>query len=321
MPAFQSRFLGTHFLNPPRYLKLLEVVPVLPGSEPVVDGFTRWAEAVLGHRVVRARDTPGFISTRVGIRHLLDCLHLALELGLTPEEADAVTGAFLGRPRTGTFRLADVVGLDIVAAIGEDMHSRLPNDPQREHWLPPAIVTQLMAQGRVGDKSGGGFYAKRDGQSLVLDTQKGNDRPLARPAISELDALLALPLPERLAALSSVPDAPWLRYAVAVLDALAGYVNAVGPAIADNPADIDRVMQWGFGWELGPFAMEAARGAAPPAPQVWGRTLYSPFPLHLFREAWCEAKKATWNLLPPDLGGRGGVCHPRRRAGCGRAYP
>ncbi len=177
-PEFRARFLGTHFLNPPRYLKLLEVIPLPETSPEIVDGFRRFAERVLGHRVVFARDTPGFISTRLWIMHLLDTISTAVFRGLTVEEVDYLTGPLIGRPRSATFRMADLVGLDIIAAIARNQYEHLPEDDylvlrrDPDRFLP-AILQRLLEGGKIGDKSGAGFY-KREGRTLLaLDLKTG----------------------------------------------------------------------------------------------------------------------------------------------------
>ncbi len=277
---FRRRFLGSHFLNPPRYLKLLEVIP-LPDTDPsVVEGFARFAEQVLGQRVVFARDTPGFISTRIGIRHLLDSIRLAVAHGLMVEETDFLTGPLIGRPRSGTFRLADMIGLDILATIASDQAARLPSES--EGWTLPPVVAHLLAEGHVGAKSGAGFY-KRDGaQTLALDLNTGGYRP--RREVERADpGMNSRALRKRMSAFadkrkvteggSSVREGgQWPVLALdfnpgadisregdrggsfihGLLNALADYVARVGPGIAHDAEDIDRVMRWGFGWEMGP---------------------------------------------------------------------
>ncbi len=262
-PEFRSRFLGAHFLNPPRYLKLLEVIPLPETDTKLSESFVSFAERVLGHRVIIARDTPGFISTRLGIWHLLDSIHTALEWGLTPEESDAATSPLLGRPRTGTFRLADHIGLDILVAISQDLYARLPDDPARDRLLLPLVVQSLIADGRTGDKAGAGFYKRESKYSLALDLATLEYRPRREIQDGALDALMQLPLRERLARLES--DGGRLgQYAKRVLKSLGEYISRVGPQIADNATDIDRTMQWGFGWELGPCEVSRIAFGTPP---------------------------------------------------------
>lgn len=265
--TFKARFLGTHFCNPPRYLKLLELVPLTETDKAVAAGFAAFAEGVLGQRVVLARDTPGFISTRIGIWHVLDCIRAAGQ-SLTPEEADYLTGPLIGRPRTATFRLADLVGFDILSDISRNQYSRLLSDPFRDGWLLPDVLTRLLSEGRTGDKSGAGFYRRQGAEVFVLDTSTLQYRPRREVKIDTVEALFALPLPERLKAIRSERNENWGRYLNLVLDRLDDYVRVIGPEIADDALAIDNVMRWGFNWEMPPCRMADLRrdpGAAVPS--------------------------------------------------------
>lgn len=277
-PEFRRRFLGTHFLNPPRYLKLLEVI-ALPDTDPdVTQGFIHFAERVLGHRVVMARDTPGFISTRIWIAHLMRTLHAAVAAGLTVEQVDAVTGPLLGRPKSATFRMADLVGLDIVAAVARHQYQVLPEDAlssRADLQLPP-VMEVLVARGHLGEKSGGGFYKKEGDTLLTIDLNTFSYRPVQRVRYPSLEQLMTLPLHDRLRLLQrmvtgevSVPgeEARLLQFAWQVLLSLIQYVTVHGPEIAEDVRAIDDVMRWGFGWEMGPFEMEDCL-----IPQEAGRT-------------------------------------------------
>ncbi|MCS6775171.1 MAG: 3-hydroxyacyl-CoA dehydrogenase/enoyl-CoA hydratase family protein [Chloroherpetonaceae bacterium] len=266
-PEFRRRFLGTHFLNPPRYLKLLEVIP-LPDTDPnVTQGFIHFAERVLGHRVVMARDTPGFISTRIWIAHLMRTLHVAIATGMTVEQVDAVTGPLLGRPRSATFRMADLVGLDIIAAVARHQYQVLPDDAlaSRADLQVPPVMEALIARGYLGEKSGGGFYKKEGSTLLAVDLDTFSYRPVQRVQGPSLEQLMALPLRDRLRLLQrmvsgEVPvpdeDVRLLRFVWQILLSLIQYVTVHGPEIAGDVRAIDDVMRWGFGWEMGPFEME-----------------------------------------------------------------
>lgn len=253
-PDFRRRFLGTHFLNPPRYLKLLEVVR-LPDTDPqIAQGFVEFAEEVLGHRVVWAKDTPGFISTRIWITHLLDTIHTALEQNLSVAEVDAVTGAFLGRPKSATFRMADIVGLDIIAAIAKNQYDALPDDPMRHRLILPEPMQQLIDEGRTGAKTGAGFY-KRDGKTiLALDWNTLEYAPLPPLDTSGIDDAAEYSIFARHEFIRRHPDDLHLQFAAQIMQSLDRYVNAVAPDIADDVLSVDNVMEWGFGWETGPFA-------------------------------------------------------------------
>ena len=262
-PALRRRFLGSHFLNPPRYLKLLEVVPTPETDPEVTAGFVRFAERVLGHRVVLAKDTPGFISTRLWIAHLMDTLHAAEEHGIDLETVDYLTGPLVGRPRSATCRMADIVGLDVVAAIAGNQRHALPHDdPLRTRLEPPAVLRALLDAGRTGEKADAGFY-RREGRSvLAYDAAAGEYRPRRDVHIEAVEAVALLPLPERLRALEACRDAPWGRFLNGILDALGAYARAVGPEVAADVLAVDRTMRWGFGWEMGPFGVDDARRGA-----------------------------------------------------------
>lgn len=257
--SFRSRFFGSHFLNPPRYLKLLELVPTADSDAERVAGFQRFAEGVLGHRVVITKDTPGFISTRIWIEHLLESIRIAVEQGLTVSEADYLTGPLLGRPRSATFRMADLVGLDIIAAIAANQFAGLPEDMFRERLQLPGVVEKLIASGRLGEKTGAGFYKREGRDILVLDLQSGEYVSRQEVRIDAVEALLKRPLAERLAAFSLERATRWGAYLESVLDSLTDYVNYAAPSIAETVLDIDHVMRWGFQWEQGPFELQDSR--------------------------------------------------------------
>jgi 3-hydroxyacyl-CoA dehydrogenase len=257
--SFKQRFFGTHFCNPPRYLKLLELIP-LPETDPeLAAGYARFAEQVLGQRAVFARDTPGFISTRIGIWHLLDCIRTAQGMGITPEEGDYLTGPLIGRPRSATFRLADLVGFDILSDIGRNQYSRLLSDPFRDGWLLPDLLNRLIPEGRTGDKSGAGFYRRAGGETLVLDTSTMQYRPRRGTHIEAVEALQKIPLPDRIRVIKAERRERWGKYLNTVLDRLDEYVRAIGPAIAEDAVAIDHVMQWGFNWQMPPCQMADLR--------------------------------------------------------------
>ncbi|MDE2125302.1 MAG: 3-hydroxyacyl-CoA dehydrogenase/enoyl-CoA hydratase family protein [Armatimonadetes bacterium] len=262
-PAFRQRFLGAHFFNPPRYLKLLELIALPETSPDLVAGFAAFAETVLGRRIAVARDTPGFISNRVGMWTLIDSLHTAVEMGLSPEEVDAVTGPFIGRPRSATFRLADIIGFDIIADVAAHQYERLVDDPYRDRLQLPSVVTRLMADGRLGEKTGAGFF-KRDGREiLALDFDTLQYVPRRELHLTGMAELERLPLRERLVAVRSL-DQPWARYLDAILGGVSTYVRKIGTGIAGDCLTIDHVMQWGFNWEMGPFEISDVMAYSPP---------------------------------------------------------
>ncbi|HMC03314.1 MAG TPA: 3-hydroxyacyl-CoA dehydrogenase family protein, partial [Cellulomonadaceae bacterium] len=178
--GFRRRFFGTHFFNPPRYTRLLELVPQADTDLTVMADVERFASVLLGKGVVVARDVPAFIANRLGVHGLLTVLRLAAELGVGPDEVDELTGELIGRPKSATFRTLDLVGIDVALAVAEHCHETL-GEGEREAFEPPPILRQLVAGGRIGSKAGAGFYRKEpDGEILTLDLQTGEYRPRRR---------------------------------------------------------------------------------------------------------------------------------------------
>lgn len=258
--ALRRRFFGTHFFNPPRYTRLLEVVP-LPETDPsAVHELAEFASRQLGKGAVVARDTPAFIANRLGVHGLLVALRLAEELQLGPEEVDELTGPLIGRPKSATFRTLDLVGVDVATAVADHCHADLVDDPERETFAVPPVMRGLVERGALGEKAGAGFYRKEAGEILALDFATHEyrpRRPLASPTVqlarNETDPA------RRLAVLLAAEDraGEFLRQALA---ANLAYAARVGPQIADSVADIDAAMRWGFGWEHGPFQLIDALG-------------------------------------------------------------
>jgi 3-hydroxyacyl-CoA dehydrogenase len=250
---FRARFLGTHFFNPPRLMKPLELVPTSETRPEVTAGFAAFAERVLGKRVIPALPTPGFISTRLGMYALCRTLGLAEERGISVETADALTGTLLGRPKSGTFRLADVVGLDITAQIAENLTAALPADASYRSLRLPDSLRHLVAQGAVGAKSGAGYYRREaDGTILSFDLSRRVYRPRLEPTAYPGN-LESLPLKERLPRLwaaSPAHDGGFLRE---MLRETIGYMARVTPQVASRIVEVDDALIGGFGWELGPF--------------------------------------------------------------------
>jgi len=259
-PEFRRHFLGTHFFNPPRYLRLLEVIPTEDTDPDVVAWVSDVADRLLGKGVVRAKDTPNFIANRIGTFAFLHTVRVMLEEGLTIEEVDELTGPVLGRPRSATFRTADLVGLDILASVARNAYERLPTDEARETYCLPEFIQEMIRRGWLGEKTGGGFYRKQDGEILVLDPATMTYRPLRRPKIPAVEAVRDTPdFGRRLRALLSSGDRT-ARFLRRVLVGVLAYAARRVPEIADDPADVDRAMRWGFAWELGPFETWDALG-------------------------------------------------------------
>jgi 3-hydroxyacyl-CoA dehydrogenase len=260
----QKKFFGTHFFNPPRYMRLLEIIPA-PGADPAaISAFAAFADRILGKQVVFAHDTPNFIANRIGIAVMFNAANLMLEQGLTIEEIDALTGPAIGWPRTGTFRLADLVGIDILAHVA----ANFPQGVSGGKFS--AILGELLKRGWLGDKSNQGFYKKVRGadgkdERLVLDLSNFEYRPSAKPALPSLEmAKNAATTPERLRLL--LANNPAKDKAAAFLwpflSALWNFsADRIGE-VADDAPSIDAAMRAGFNWELGPFEMWDAAGVA-----------------------------------------------------------
>ncbi len=256
----KRRFLGTHFFNPPRYLKLLELIPRRETDPDILEGVARFAERVLGKRVVIARDTPGFIANRLGVHSMMVVFPLMQEFGMTIEEVDALTGPLIGNPRSATFRLADIVGLDVMASVAGNLHERLSTEEEKRIFALPEVVQRLIADGRLGEKTGAGFYRRqKDGTIEVLDLNTYEYRPRQKPKFPHLDALEKLPLEERLRALVS-HDSREGRFLWRLHAETLAYAAQHAPDLADDPIAIDHAIKWGFNRELGPFQTWDALG-------------------------------------------------------------
>ena len=250
---FRRHWLGTHFFNPPRYLRLLEVIPTAETDPAAVKRVSRFADIHLGKGVVIAKDSPNFIANHIGIFGVIQVLR-ALESGeYTIEEIDAITGPALGRPKSATFRTMDIAGLDILSHVARNLDVELP-----------PIVRALIDRGALGEKSGHGFYKRHKTASgsevLTLDPATLDYRPKQPARLASLDAARAIEdVGERTRQLFASRDkvGAFLR---ATLAPTLVYTANVTPAIAYSIDDVDRAMSWGFGWELGPFELFDAIG-------------------------------------------------------------
>lgn len=260
---FRRHWLGTHFFNPPRYLPLLELVPT-PETDPAVLAAVRdFADHRLGKNVVIAKDTPGFIANHVAMHGLVRIFEALAAGTYTVEDIDAMTGAAIGRPKSATFRTVDIAGLDILVHVANDLAARLPQGRGAQFQFP-AFVQEMLKRGWIGEKAGRGFYERRKNDAgetdiWALDPQKMEYRPRQPVKLPSLDAAAPLPLPERMRKLFTGTD----RVAAFLQSTLPGplrYAAEVAPEIAHSIDDIDRAMQWGYGWPLGPFELADAIG-------------------------------------------------------------
>lgn len=260
---FRRRFFGTHFFNPPRYTRLLELVPQADTKAALMAEVETYASMLLGKGVVVARDVPAFIANRLGVHGLLTVLRLATELGIGPDEVDELTGELIGRPKSATFRTLDLVGIDVALAVAEHCHETLGKG-EREAFEPPPILRQLVASGRIGAKAGAGFYRREpDGEISTLDLETGEYRERRRVSSRVVEAARAEPdLARRLGMLLAGGDAP-SDLVRRVLESELRYAARVAPELADDAWSVDAAMRWGFGWRLGPLeTIDELGGAA-----------------------------------------------------------
>src|SRR6516162_6303210 len=267
---FQQHWAGTHFFNPPRYLKLVEVIPGPKTLSEVVGALSEFCDRRLGKGVVIAKDTPNFIANRIGTFSMLNALRLMGTLGMTVEEVDACTGPAVGWPKSATFRTADIVGLDVLVHVVKNIYETAPNDESRESYKVPALIEEMAKRNMLGDKTGQGFYKKLKGagdrEILTLDTNTFEYRPRQKAKFASLEAGKGVDdTRERLRALvgpilAGQPGDKAQQFLWGALSETCSYAARRVPEISDNIADVDRAMRWGFGWELGPFEVIDALG-------------------------------------------------------------
>jgi 3-hydroxyacyl-CoA dehydrogenase len=260
--AFRQHFLGTHFFNPPRYMRLVELIPSADTLPEVREGLADVIERVLGKGIVTAKDTPNFIGNRIGAFTSCLAVRLALEGGYTVEEVDALTGPLIGRPRTASFRLADLVGLDTAYHVRRNVYESLPDDPDREVFNPPGPLRGMVERGWLGAKTGRGFYWRRGDATMVVDLDTLEYRPQKAPVLPAAAAAARIAdIGERLRTLFRGDDRAGAFVRRLVGRTLA-YAARVLPEISDDVVNVDRAMRWGFHWELGPFELWDAVGPA-----------------------------------------------------------
>ncbi|BAY24329.1 3-hydroxyacyl-CoA dehydrogenase NAD-binding protein [Calothrix sp. NIES-2100] len=251
--AFRQRFLGTHFFNPPRYLKLLELIPTPDTDLQILERMQWFGRIHLGKGVVVAKDTPNFIANRIGMYATMLGIKGVTEQGYTIEEIDTLTGVIAGRPKSATFRTADVVGLDTLLYVAKNLYPAIPQDESREVLRVPQLMKKLVETGTLGAKTGQGFYKKQGKEILSLNpTTLGYEA--AKPLdLGDIEGIGKIGnLGDRLRKLYHDSGRAGKFFRQSTLEIL-GYSARRIPEIADKPADIDRAIRWGFGWELGPF--------------------------------------------------------------------
>jgi 3-hydroxyacyl-CoA dehydrogenase len=275
---FQQHWAGTHFFNPPRYLKLVEIIPGPKTSPNVVETLGEFCDRRLGKGVVVAKDTPNFIANRIGTFSVLNALRLMSELDMTVEDVDACTGPAVGWPKSATFRTADIVGLDLLAHVVRNIYETAPNDESRERYKVPALVEEMIKRGWLGDKTGQGFYKKVRGEGeqeiLTLDVRTMEYRARQKAKFASIEGGKSIDdTRQRLRAmvgpiLEGQKGDKAQQFLWSAISETCLYAARRVPEISDTLVDVDRAMRWGFGWELGPFEMVDALGLGVFAEQV-----------------------------------------------------
>jgi 3-hydroxyacyl-CoA dehydrogenase len=262
---FQKHFCGTHFFNPPRYLKLLEIIPAAKTDKSVIDFYLDFGTLYLGKTTVLCKDTPAFIANRVGIYSMMEIFATATKLGLTVEDVDKLTGPVLGRPKSATFRTGDVVGLDTLVNVANNLAVALPNDEAKNLFELPLFLKKMVENKWLGDKTGQGFYKKTKNaqgstEILSLDLDTLAYKSQVKTKFSTLDATKTIEsLKERIKVLIAGQDKAGEFYRL-TLGGLFSYVSHRVPEISDEIYRIDDAIKAGFGWEIGPFELWEAIG-------------------------------------------------------------
>lgn len=264
----KAHFLGTHFFNPPRYMKLLEVIPTESTSDDVTEFMHRFCEKTLGKGVVICKDTPNFIANRVGIFSIANIMPYFFNGEFRAEEIDLLTGTITGYSKAATFRTADMAGLDVTNHVAKNLYPSIPDDEMRETFNLPDEFQKMVDEGMIGNKAGKGFYTKKDGEYLVLNPETfeyESQQELEDPVLEEVNKIKNTA--ERLKFLvnseGKIGDFLWNVHR----DLLMYAANRI-PEITDSPLSIDRAMQWGFNWEMGPFERWDALGIKTTADKI-----------------------------------------------------
>ncbi|MGW8193498.1 MAG: 3-hydroxyacyl-CoA dehydrogenase/enoyl-CoA hydratase family protein [Desulforhopalus sp.] len=260
----KKRFFATHFFNPPRYMRLMELVPCQETDATVLQGFAEFASKRLGKGVVHAKDTTNFIANRIGTYAIYKSMAHMVDMGMTVEEVDVVAGPATARPKSAAFRTADLVGLDTLAHVGNNSHDLLEEDEEREVFRLPDFMKKMIDDGLLGNKAGRGFYKKEniDGKKTIsyYDYTTGEYTPLEKPKFPSLQAAKQVDDPgTRLKMVLGGKD-KGSEFAWKSLRDTLLYACRRIPEIADDVVNIDNAMRWGFNWEIGPFEMFDAIG-------------------------------------------------------------
>ena len=255
---FKKHFVGVHFFNPPRYMKLVEVIPTADTDETVEKEVGEFLDTRLGKGVVPAKDRPNFIANRIGVFSMMATIKEMIEMNLTPTEVDQITGKAIGHASSATFRTSDLVGLDVTAHVVKNLYPAIPDDEDREVFQTPELINTLMEKKILGDKTNGGFFKKSKGadgkrEILELDLNTFEYKPQVKTKFASIDAAKAIEdMPKRVKTLvwgkDNVGEFLWKT-----TSRIARYAANRIPEIADTIVEIDNAIKWGFGWEIGVF--------------------------------------------------------------------
>ncbi len=254
---FKKHFCGSHFFNPPRYLRLLEIIPT-PHTDPeVVDFLMNYGDLYLGKTTVLCKDTPAFIANRIGVFSIMSIFHIMDKLGLSIDEVDALTGPIIGRPKSATFRTADVVGIDTLVKVAKGVADNCPYDEAKEIFSIPDWLEKLVANNWLGDKTGQGFFKKTKSAAgkeiLTLNLQAMEYTARVKPKFASIEAAKPVEdLKQRMKMLSGATDKAGEFYKLFHY-ALFAYISHRIPEISDEIYRVDDAMMAGFGWEIGAF--------------------------------------------------------------------
>ena len=308
---FQQHWSGTHFFNPPRYMKLVEIIPGPKTSAEVLTTLADFCDRRLGKGVVVAKDTPNFIANRIGTYSMLNALRLMSTLGMTIEEVDACTGPAVGWPKSATFRTADIVGLDVLVHVVKNIYETAPHDESREAYKVPGLVEEMLKRNWLGDKTGQGFYKRVKGRAekeiLALEIGTMEYRPRAKARFAAIEAGKGVEdTRNRLRGLMTPlfegqKTDKAQQFIWGGLSEMCLYAGRRIPEISDHIVDIDRAMRWGFAWELGPFETVDALGLPAFAKQIRkeGRALPTVFEKALSggRKSFYESEKGATSVF------------------------